>query len=304
MDKMRQGVVLFITLSVIAAMLAIVGVLYTYLGKSKQSAAYTQALIQSNLLFRDSKVIISDLLKQSAKDKEMRKTLLDMLYLAPITLQEEEGDHYATLTCQPLDNGVNINWLGLEGNATMESHYTVAQDLFDAIVEQNDIANPTLLLEKIREAIDPHRYPPQNPQGREEQKKGIISLLQFQDIIREYRFESDDMGKEPIAWEEYFSFGRDALYIEGNYISAKLIAQLFDLELSLVQAEWSIGDDLKQFVTNQGADISQYDAKIFAKEPQERMQCRVTYGYQEDSYTFAFKYLEERAVEFEFFGKE
>lgn len=304
MNKMRQGVVLFITLSVIAAMLAIVGVLYTYLGKSKESAAYTQALIQSNLLFSDSQTIISGLLKQSTKDKEMRKTILDMLYLAPLTLQEEEGDRYATLTCKPLDNGVNINWLGLEGNATMESQYTLAQSLFDAIVEQHNISNPTLLLEKIREAIDPQKYLPENLQGREEQKKGIISLSQFQDIIREYRCESDEMDKESIPWEEYFSFGRDALFIEGNYISANLIAQLFDLELSLVQTEWSIGDDLKQFVTNQGADISQYNAKIFAKEPQERMQCRVTYGYQEDSYTFAFKYLEERAVEFEFFGKE
>jgi hypothetical protein len=304
MDKMRRGVVLFITLSVIAAMLAIVGVLYSYLGKSKDNAAHTQALIQSNILFGDSKKIISNLLKQSSKDKEMRKGILDMLYLAPVTLQEEKGDRYATLFCKPLDSGVNINWLGEESNASMQAHYALAQELFDALVQRYDIGNPSLLLEKIQNAIDPYRDAPESSKAKGQQKMGIISLLQLQQIIREYRFESDEIDKEPVPWEEYFSFGVDALYIDANYISANLLSLLFDIELSFAKEEWFAGGDLEHFLNDQGADMAKYNSKIFAKEPQERIACRVTYGYQADSYSFAFKYIDERALEFEFFGKE
>ncbi len=304
MDKMRQGVVLFITLSVIAAMLALVGVIFTYLEKSKDDAAHTSSLIQADLLFRDSKDAISKLLKKSGKDKEMRKTVLDMLYLAPVALQAEENDAYATIFCQPLDNGVNINWLGLENNSTAHGLYNAAQIVFDQLIDQYDIQNASLLLSRILYAIDPENLPPPDHQGRLEQKKGIISLSQIHSIVREYSFEADDTAVEKIPWESYFTFGMGSDVIDGNYISAKLISLLFEMEFPTVEEEWIEGDSLKEFITDQGGDISRYDDKLFSEEIVERMRCLVNYGYQDKSYAFGFDYLEGRAERFEFYGKQ
>jgi hypothetical protein len=297
MDKMRKGVVLFITLSVIAAMLAMIGVIYSYLSRSRDDAAYTAALIESNLLFRDSQDAISKIFDKTKNDKEMRKGVLDILYLAPLTLQADGSDEYATLTCKPLNSGVDINWLSLEDNATARPLYNMAISTFDAIVDKYEISNGSLLLSKIVDFKEEY-------QGRLEQKKGIIELSQLESIIREYRFESGDVGKDQIPWESYFSFDIEATTIDANYISAELVSLIFDIEFSLVSDGWSMGSDLKQFIVNNGGDISKYNKKIFREEPNDSMRCRVIYGYQDSSYAFEFKYLEGRAVEFDFFGKQ
>ncbi|MEA3490663.1 MAG: hypothetical protein U9R27_02040 [Campylobacterota bacterium] len=304
MDKMRQGVVLFITLSVIVAMMALVGVIFAYLEKSKDDASYTSSLIQADLLFRDTKDAISALLKKSGEDKETRRAVLDMLYLAPVTIQAEESDAYATIFCQPLDNGVNINWLGLENNSSTYGLYDTAQTIFDQLVDQYDIQNGSLLLSKILYAIDPENLPPSDHQSRLEQKKGIISLSQMHGIVREYRFEADDAAVESIPWESYFTFGMESDIIDGNYISAKLISLLFEMELPTVEEEWIEGESLKEFITDQGGDISRYNDKLFTEEIVERMRCLVNYGYQGRSYAFGFDYLEGRAEQFEFYGKQ
>jgi hypothetical protein len=296
MDKMRQGVILLITLSVIVAMLALVGVIFSYLQKSKDSASYTTALIQADILFRDSKDAIEQLLKKSEKDKEIRKTIFDTLYTAPMTLQMDDNETFVSLSCRPLDSGVNINWLKAEGNATVEQLKAMAETTLDYVIEQYDISDGTLLLSKISDAIA--------SQSDLEKKKGIISLSQLEDIVRDYRFESDDITKSIIPWDRYFSFSLDSVTIDANYISSELLSQLFGIDLAIVEEEWFEGDDLKQFLSTQGGNMSQYNSKIFTTEPQERMRCRVLFGYTEDIYAFEFEYIEGRATEFDFYGKQ
>ena len=296
MDKMRQGVVLLITLSVVVAMLALVGVIFSYLQKSRDNASYTTALIQADILFRDSKDAIEQLLKKSEKDKEIRKGIFDLLYTAPMTLQMDDNETYVTLTCKPLGSGVNINWLKVEGNATAEQLRAMAESTIDYIVERYEISDGGLLISKISDKIIP-----KSDLGK---KKGIINLSQLENIVRDYRFESDDVAKSAIPWGRYFSFDLDGTTIDANYISAELLSQLFDIDISLVEEEWFEGDDLKQFLSTQGGNISRYNEKIFTAEPQERMRCRVMFGYAEASYAFEFKYIEGRATEFDFYGKQ
>jgi len=296
MDKMRRGVILLITLSVIVAMLALVGVIFSYLQKSRDSASYTTALIQADILFRDSKDVIEQLLKNSEKDKEIRKTIFDTLYTAPMTLQMDDNETYVSLSCRPLDSGVNINWLKAEGNTTAEQLKAMAESTIDYIVERYEISDGTLLLSKISDSII--------LKSNLGKKKGIISLSQLEDIVRDYRFESDDPAKSSIPWGRYFSFSLDGSTIEANYISSELLSHLFDIDISVVEEEWFEGDDLKQFLSTQGGDMSQYNSKIFTAQPQDRMRCRVMFGYAEESYVFEFEYIEGRATEFDFYGKQ
>ncbi len=299
----RRGVVLFITLAVIASMLALVGVIFSYLDKSRDNASYTAALIQADLIFRDSKETIETLLKQGSKDKEMKKTILDTLYLAPVTIETEGNEEiFITLDCQPLNNGININWLGLENNASAQHFYAAAQGLFDRLVERYNIQDASLLLIQLRSAVDGSER--LESQGRLEQKKGIIDLSQMQAIVRDYRFEADDDEVEKIIWENYFSFDQPDSLVDGNYLTAELIAVFFEMELETVKEEWFEGDDLKAFVSTYGGDLSRYSSKLFASDPIERMTCRITYGYQGKVYAMDFDYLEGKAEKFEFYGKQ
>ncbi|SFV57206.1 hypothetical protein MNB_SV-6-700 [hydrothermal vent metagenome] len=277
-------------------MLALVGVIFSYLQKSRDSASYTSALIQADILFRDSKDVIKELLKKSEKDKEIRKTIFDTLYTVPMILQVDDNETYVSLSCHPLDSGVNINWLKAEGNATAEQRKAMAESTIDYIVERYEISDGSLLLSKISDSISR-----KSDLGK---KKGIINLSQLEDIVRDYRFESDDVAKSAIPWDRYFSFGLDSTTIDANYISAELLSWLFDMDISLVEEEWLEGDDLKQFLSRQGGDISRYNEKIFTSESKERMRCRVMFGYAEESYAFGFKYIEGRATEFDFYGKQ
>ena len=305
MNKMRKGVVLFITLSVIAAMLVLVGTIFAYLEKSRDNASYTSAVIQADLIFRDSKDAISALLKSGSKDKEIKKTILDTLYLTPVTLQAEDNDEtFIMLDCQPLDRGININWLGLENNSSAQLFYDTAQSVFDRLIDIYNIQDAGMLLSHIRYAIDGEDNSGVRVQGRLEQKKGIIKLSQIQNIVRAYRFEADDDAVENIIWDKYFSFDAQSMAIDGNYLSAELVALLFDIELETVREEWLEGDDLKAFVMNIGGDMLQYNTKLFSSEIIERMGCRITYGYQGNVYALGFDYLEGKAEKFEFFGKQ
>jgi len=305
MKRGRRGVVLFITLSIIAAMLAMVGVIFAYLDKSRENASYASALIEADLLFSDSIHAIDTLLKKAPKDKEAKKTVLNTLYLAPMTLQAEENEAmFTTLTCQPLDRGVNINWLGLENNSSAQQRYTLSQVVFDTLVEQYNIRNAAQLLSRIKGAIGGTVSEDAGEQAGLARKKGIIKLSQMEEIARDYRFAADDAAAEKIEWGKYFSFDKDGEKIDGSFLSAELISILFEIELEAVREEWSEGSDLKGFVSGQGGDVALLNGKIFSGEPIARMECRINYGYQGSVYAFGFEYLEGKAEQFEFFGKQ
>jgi len=301
---MRKGIVLFITLSVIVAMLALVGVIFSYLDKSKKNASETAALIQANLFYHDSNQAVKGLLQKASKDKEMKDTVLSTLYLAPITIQPEEGDIFVTIECSPLNKAVNINWLGYEDNASMQLHFVTVHRVFSRLVEEYDISNATLLLEKITEAIKAEGSVVSENPTRLMQKKGIISLQQLQKIVRDYQFETDDPKIDAIAWEKFFSFDKESTLMDANYLSAELIAILFDLELESVTEEWFEGDELKSLIASVGADASLYNKNLYSEVLTERMHCNVTYSYQDEIYSFGFDYLEEKAEKFEFYGKQ
>jgi hypothetical protein len=141
-------------------------------------------------------------------------------------------------------------------------------------------------------------------QGRLERKKGIINLSQLQDIVRDYRFETDDDSVDEIIWEDYFSFSPKSKMVDANYLSAELISIFFDIQLEVVKEEWIEGDDLKTFVSSHGGNMARYNSKLFSTEVVERMKCRATYGYQSRVYAMGFEYIDQKAEKFEFYGEQ
>ncbi len=301
---MRKGVVLFITLSMIVSMLALVGVIFSYLEKVKKNSSHSGAIIQANLFFSDTNKALEVLLKKVGTDKEKRKTILSTLYTAPMTIEPEEGEFFITTECHSLNRAVNINWLGYEDDSSMELQYTLAQEVFDSLVDQYSIQNASLLLEKILIAINGETQ--QTNPSRLQPKKGIVSLAQLEKIVRDYQFESDDSAIDTIVWEKFFAFDSESTLIDGAYLSAELIAIVFEMEVELVKEEWFEGDDLKAFVLDNGGSMSNYNKnqKLFSPTLIERIHCRVTYGYEDEVYSFGLDYLEEKADRFEFYAKQ
>jgi len=297
---LREGFALLITLSVLTVVIALTAVMMGYLDSARKEAIDTKALIQSNLYFSDIKKLFI-----STKNK---KTFYSVLYRSPIPLQSEDGRFSIFLTCKPLDRGVNINWLGKSNNSQTNLQYTVAQKVFDALVQSYNIVDPSLLEEILLQAIQGNTtYGESDIQSRLHPKNGIISYQQFIQLVEKYQFKADDRNVGRIKWQDYFVFnplkkGKKWHKIAGDYLSTALIAILFDIDEESVKEMWSSSQGgLKKLLTQFGME---YDSKLFTEKFTDRSECEVLYQYQKEQYKFTFRDIEGEVKDFAFYGKQ
>ena len=225
----RRGFALLITLSVLAVLIALTGVLLSYFDEVRKDATVTKAVIQGNLYYVDIKKII-----RGFKEK---KTLFSTLYLMPVPLASPDGRFNVLLQCRPRANGVNINWLGKENDPKMMEQFKLAQALFESIIQTYDLEDAGRLEEMLLDEMQEKGAFIQKPNNRLLQKNGIISFKQFGRILQRYQFETDDQKVSQIPWEKYFVFGDTGELVDGDYLSAELIALLFDIDLETVKEE-------------------------------------------------------------------
>ena len=295
----KKGFALILTLSVLAVISALSAVLISYLDTARKESGYSKAMIQGDLYYADIKKLF-----KGFKDK---KALYSMLYLAPFPIVSPDGRFSVIVACRPLANAVNVNWLGFasENNATL--YYDTAQKVFDTVVQNYELEDPSKLEEMIIEEIAPGKKVVLKEQSRLAQKNGIISHEQFNDILDRYQRASDDSKVGQIPWDKFFTFtavSKDLSenLIDGDYLSAELIATLFDIDIESVKDEWVAGAlELKTFVNNMGAT---YDPKLFAKEFLAQSQCEIAYDYEGQRFSFRFEDIEGEVKHFEFLGKQ
>jgi len=289
-----RGFALLITLSVLAVLIALTGILLNYFDEVRKEAVETKALIQGDLYYADTKKVIKNF-----KDK---KTLFKTLYLMPVPLSSPDGRFNLILQCRPRANGVNINWLSRENDPKMAEQVKTAQDLFGSIVQNYNLEDPERLEEMLLEEMQGKRSFVQTPGNRLLQKNGIISFQQFENILQQYQFETDDQKVSKVPWNKYFVYGDTGNRIDGDYLSAELIALLFNIDLETVKGEWIEGSmKLKDFVEEMGET---YNNKLYAKEFVEEAKCSVHYVYQDEQFEFTFIDSQGEVKNFEFNGKQ
>ncbi len=290
----KRGFALLITLSVLAVLIALTGVLLSYFDEVRKDATATKAVIQGNLYYADIKKII-----KSFKEK---KTLFSTLYLMPVPLASPDGRFDVLLQCRPRANGVNINWLGKSEDPKMAEQFNAARDLFEAIAQTYDLEDAGRLEELLLAQMEGKKPFVQKPSNRLLQKNGIISFKQFGQTLQQYQFETDDRKVSLVPWEKYFVFGNTGELMDGDYFSAELIALLFDIDLETVKEEWTEGGmKLKDFVQQMGGS---YNDKLYAKEFVEEAKCSVQYAYQDERFEFTFIDSQGEVKDFEFNGKQ
>ncbi len=309
MVKMRRGVTLFITLSIIAAMLALLGVVFNYLETARSEAEVKASLIQGNLLYADAKSAIRRLLGKTPKNSTYKT-----FYTTPLAIAAQDGEFGAMIRCAPVADRPNIAWLGMDGDRNRQYHFEVAEKIYEAITDKANLRNPSGLHEMILDALKRKKLARFNILSNINKKKGTISLREFQSILDAYRYESDDDKVYTIPWQTYFAFGEDMGKIDSNFIRPEVLAEIFDIDLRLVQGDdgFAMGDSLKDFLEENGLDMTLYDWKhtskntvyeLFAKKhPVDAMECSINYAFREGQYAFRFGYINKRVVDFEFSG--
>ena len=304
MVKMRRGVTLFITLSIIAAMLGLLGIVFTYLETARSQAEVKASLIQGNLLYTDAKSAIRRLLGKTPKNGTYKT-----FYTTPLAIAAENGEFGAMVHCSPIADRPNIAWLGMDGHRNRQAHFEIAEKLFEALTDKANLKDPALLQDKLLEALKHTKQMRFNILSNINKKKGTISLREFQSILDAYRYEADDPRVDTIPWKTYFAFGTDLGKIDSNFIRPEVLAEIFDIDLRLIQGQdgFAMGDSLKRFLDNNGLDTAWYDLKppreVFAKkQPVDAMQCSVNYGFRDGQYAFRFNYINKRVDHFEFLG--
>ncbi len=290
----RNGFALFITLSVLAVIIALTGILLSYFDEVRKDAETTKALIQGNLYYTD--------IAKTFKSFKKKKTLYTTLYLMPLPLSSPDGRFSILLKCRPLANGVNVNWLGLGNSQEMLEQYNAAQNLFDTISQTYNLEDAGRLQEMLLEEIGSKGKFVQKEQSRLRQKNGIISYKQFESIISKYQLEVDDQKVSRVPWKKFFVFSTTSKVIDGDYISAELIALLFDIDFATVKEEWIEGEsNLKTFVQNMGGT---YEQKLFTEDFLAESECDVRYGHADERFRFTFVDIQGEVKNFEFYGKQ
>lgn len=294
----KKGFALILTLSALTVIIALAAVLVAYVDEARKDSSSSKAMIQGNLYYADIKKIF--------KGFKEKKTLYNTLYLSPIPFASDDGRFSVIVACKPLSAGVNINWLAYGNEANMTAQYDAVQKVFESIVQNYEIEDASRLEELFMEEIGGERKYVQNEQSRLRQKNGIISLKQFRGILDRYQREADDTKIGKVPWEKYFVFNETSKdprenLIDGDHISAELLAVLFDIDFASVKEEWVEGGELKTFVSNMGGS---YDTKLFAKEFLAQTVCDITYDYEGERFSFRFEDIEGEVKHFEFFGKQ
>ncbi len=230
----RQGFALLITLSVLSVIIGLTMVLLSYFEEVQQDASDTKALIQADVYYSDITNIFQGL--------EDKKTLFSILYTAALPLHTPDGKFSLILECEPLNKGVNINWLGWEHNATLQK---TAEEIFEVLAQEYNMEDPGRLQTMLYEEIVPPNEATFKNQSRFHQKKGIISFQQFENIVSRYQFEVDDPNIGSIPWKKYFSFSPKSNKIDAEYSSPELISYLFDIDIETVR-EWAFSNMVAQ----------------------------------------------------------
>lgn len=291
---MRPAITLFITLAVIAAMLALVGVVFGYLDKARTKAEDKAALIEANLLYAD---VVAAVDKFVGKKPTVGR--LKNIYNIPLVVREKKGPFNVMAACAPAHALVPITWFASKGGAKRQANRSMANLVFDAIVVRQRLKNSTLLKEMLVKALDTTQIINFGTEGRLSRAKGYFGYGDFKKVIDEYAVKKGDNKVYDIDWKRYFAFGRDFKAIDGNFLSAKLIAIIFGIDEQIVSEDFKSGN-LKAFLTANGADIDLYNTALFAKGAVAAMRCSVNYSFGKGSYAFDFDYINGKVEGFEF----
>jgi len=295
MVKKRKAITLFITLAVIVALIALVGIVFGYLSDARKKAQDKAALIQANIIYADA----SNALKKYL-GKKPSNGILKQIYSIPIAINEEKGNFNMMLACAPSHAAIPIIWLQ-EPTEKTQDNFNVASMIFNKIALEADIKDPQYLLQLIQYYISSKNKIDFNIESRLEKRLNYLSYSEFLSILNEYNLQKDDANVYKAKWKSFFAFGENYKQIDSNYLSADLVSYIFDIDKQIVQ-EGFTDNNLKKFLYDNGADMEFFNSKVFSKGVVVAMRCTINYTYGNGNYSFEFDYTQGKVHGFKFYN--
>ena len=302
MDKRKQGIALFITLMVIASIMSIIAVSFTYLEKVQKDAGITSAMIQGNLLYNNTVSVLKRFFPKGKDNTEKLK----LIYTMPLLLNEPKSGFTLNMSCKPLMIGVPINWLDEKLTQKTPEKSSLASDTLTTVMELYEIKEPNELENILIEHIIDKNTENLDYTPRVKKNKGIFSYQQFERIIIDYRLRYDDPNVLNVPWDKYFSFTNitKETKIDGTYLSPEFISVAFDIPLEIVKDSWVIGESTLKTFLEENSIVAPLNKKIYSTKALNAMHCEQSYIYIDGYYKFNFDYIEGRSGNFEFNGEE
>jgi len=302
MDKRKRGIALFITLMVIASIMSIIAVSFSYLEKVQKDAGRTSAIIQGDLLYKNT----INILKRFFPKKQNNSDKLKLIYKMPLILTESKSGFNLNLTCTPLLKAVPINWLDRNFIWQNAEKRNLAKDVLSVVMEQYSIEEPNKLEQLILQEVSGDSSENQDYTPRLKQQRGIVSQQQFNRVITNYRLLYDDPKVLLVPWELYFSFTKvnPKTKIDGVYLTPEFISIAFEIPIEIVLDSWIVGESTLISFLKDNSIVAPVNKKIYSTKALNAMHCEQTYAYQDGQYRFNFDYIEGRSANFEFNGKE
>jgi hypothetical protein len=294
MVKKRPAITLFITLAVIVAMLSLVGIVFGYLSKARIKAEDKAALIESNLIYADASNAVSKFV-----GKKPSVSTLKNIYQIPLTVNEQKGPFRLLVACSPARAAIPISWLREDGGAKREQMYSLASMVLDEIALKNNIKDINRLKAMLSEAIANKFSINFGEAARLKRAKDYFGWIDFKKVLDDYYLKEGDGSVYKPNWRYFFSFGKEYQSIDGNFLSAKLISIIFNIDEQIVKEDFKSGY-LKKFILENGLDLELYNSKIFAKGAVVALTCNANYSFGKGSYAFKFNYTDGKVEGFEF----
>ncbi len=293
MGKSKPAITLFITLAVIAAMLALVGVVFKYLTDARAKAQDKSALIEANLIYTDARSTLEKFL-----GKKPSVGTLKNIYKIPLNVQTKKGDFNLLVACAPTHAAIPITWFKNKGSKNQD-RFNLANYVLDDIALKFQLKDGSKLSQMLTQALNSAQSFEFGKFARLQRAKNFFSYGQFLKILRQYSLEEDDSNVFKVNWKSYFSFGQDYKAIDGEFLSAKLISIIFNIDEQIVQEDFKSGE-LERFLYRNGADLALYKSPLFAKGAVAAMRCSASYTFGSRSYSISFEYNEGKVGNFEF----
>jgi len=291
-NTLRNGFALLLTLSILSIVIVLTSVLVSYLSKVHNDSADTKALIQANIYYDDIQKVLK---KYSSHKTELYETL----YETPLPIVVPKSDFSLLIKCEPIANGININWIKFATKPKFKKQYRLYREVIDNISMLYNIVDINLLEELILFKINNHNK-------RLKSKPFILSYSELRDVLFSYISKTKDKSVLKVPWDKYFVFNQTAKnpddnIIDANYMTPELIALVFNLDIAFVNENWSKGDNLYTFLSENGVE---YDKKLFYSKFYLYSRCFIRYLYMNNNYSFSFDDIQGEVKNFEFFGKE
>ncbi len=293
MVKMRPAITLFITLAVIVAMLALVGVTFGYLNRARAKAQDKSALIEANLIYADVSNIVNKFI-----GKKPSTGTLKSIYNTPISIQERKGPFNLLAACAPLRAAIPVAWLKEGSGIKTQRRYSIASAILDEIGVQNRLKDTEELKSMLSKALESGYSYEFGESGRLKRDRGYFGKEEFYKVLNSYFLKTGDKKVFKVNWERYFSFGENYSQIDGDFLSSKLVSAIFGIDEQIVNEDFKSGN-LRKFLMDNGADMDIYNSEIFAKKAVAAMECSATYSFGKGSYSLKFDYINGKVEGFD-----